>query len=43
MPRLADTNVLLYVVLSEPAETQKQAIAQELLETEDITLSVQVL
>lgn len=43
MPRLADTNVLVYAVLSGPAETRKQAIAQELLETEDITLSVQVL
>lgn len=43
MPPLADTNVLVYAVLSGPAEAPKQAIALELLETEDITLSVQVL
>lgn len=43
MPRFADTNVLVYAVLSEPSETEKQAIAQELLETEGIVLSVQVL
>jgi len=35
--------VLVYAVISGAAEMHKQAIAQELLETEDITLSVQVL
>ena len=43
MPHFLDTNILLYSVLPEPDETQKQAIAQELLDVDGITLSVQVL
>jgi predicted nucleic acid-binding protein len=42
-PRFVDTNILLYSISRDPAETHKQAIAVELLETDDIVLSVQVL
>jgi predicted nucleic acid-binding protein len=38
-----DTNVLLYAVSNHPAERQKSQIAQRLLVTEDLALSVQVL
>ena len=38
-----DTNVLLYFVSGDPAEAAKQAKAAELLEREDLCLSVQVL
>ena len=42
-PRFIDTNVLLYSISCEPAETFKRAIAIELLDAEDIALSIQVL
>jgi predicted nucleic acid-binding protein len=41
--RFVDTNILLYSISSAPAETFKRAIAIELLDAEDIALSVQVL
>ena len=41
--RLFDTNILIYAVRPEPGEERKQAIAMELLRTEDVVVSVQVL
>jgi predicted nucleic acid-binding protein len=41
--RFVDTNVLLYAVSRSPGERTKSARALALLESEDLTLSVQVL
>jgi len=41
--RFVDTNVLLYAVSTAAAEAEKTARARELLEAEDLALSVQVL
>jgi predicted nucleic acid-binding protein len=41
--RFVDTNVLLYAVSTDPAEARKAAVARELLEADDLALSVQVL
>lgn len=41
--RLFDTNILIYAVRPEPVEERKQSIALELLRTEDVVVSVQVL
>ena len=41
--RFADTNVLLYAASTAPDERSKARIARELLEAEDLALSVQVL
>ena len=41
--RFVDTNVLLYSVSTHPDEYAKAAIAQELLDEEDLCLSVQIL
>lgn len=41
--RFVDTNVLLYSISTLPAEAQKAEIAQALLKSRDLTLSVQVL
>jgi predicted nucleic acid-binding protein len=38
-----DTNVLLYLVSTEPKESTKQRVAAEVLEGKDLALSVQVL
>lgn len=38
-----DTNILLYSISRDPAETRKRAISIELLERDDLALSVQVL
>lgn len=38
-----DTNVLLYSISRDPAETRKRGIAIELLDRDDLALSVQVL
>ena len=38
-----DTNVLLYAVSTATGEASKRDVARELLETEDLALSVQVL
>jgi len=38
-----DTNILLYRVSTSPDETAKQAVAAELLQRDDLCLSVQVL
>ena len=43
MPRFVDTNVLIYAVSSAPFEAEKQVIAQQILRSEEIVLSVQVL
>ena len=43
MPRFVDTNVLIYAVSSAPDEATKQAVAQSLLNAEELVLSVQVL
>jgi predicted nucleic acid-binding protein len=42
-PRFIDTNILLYSISRDPAETSKRDIAVALLDTENIVLSVQVL
>jgi predicted nucleic acid-binding protein len=42
-PRFIDTNILLYSISRDPAETSKREIAVALLDTENIALSVQVL
>jgi predicted nucleic acid-binding protein len=39
----ADTNILLYAASNHPSEREKSQIAQQLLLSEDIALSVQVL
>jgi predicted nucleic acid-binding protein len=41
--RFADTNVLLYAASTVPEERSKARIARELLEAQDLALSVQVL
>jgi len=41
--RFADTNVLLYSISTAPLEAAKMRIARQLLESQDIALSVQVL
>ena len=41
--RQFDTNILIYAVRPEPGEERKRAIALELLRTEDVVVSVQVL
>lgn len=41
--RFVDTNVLLYSISRAPAEARKRAIAIELLDSDDLALSVQVL
>jgi predicted nucleic acid-binding protein len=41
--RFVDTNVLLYSVSTHPDEERKSAIARELLDGDDLCLSVQVL
>lgn len=41
--RFVDTNILLYAVSTNPAEAKKHAVALELLESDDLSLSVQVL
>jgi predicted nucleic acid-binding protein len=41
--RFVDTNVLLYAISRDPAERAKAARANEILASEDIGLSVQVL
>jgi len=38
-----DTNILLYRISSDPNEREKQRIASDLLERDDLCLSVQVL
>ncbi len=43
MPRFVDTNVLIYAVSSAPDEAAKQAVAQSLLNSGELALSVQVL
>lgn len=43
MPGFVDTNVLIYAVSSAPDEAAKQAVAQGLLRSGDLVLSVQVL
>jgi predicted nucleic acid-binding protein len=42
-PRFIDTNILLYSISRDLAETSKRDIAVALLDTENIALSVQVL
>ena len=41
--RFIDTNILLYSISRDPAEARKRAIAIELLDHDDLALSVQVL
>ena len=41
--RFLDTNVLLYAVSTAPEERRKKELALAVLESEDVTLSVQVL
>ena len=41
--RFVDTNVLLYAISRDPREIEKAALANELLATRDLGLSVQVL
>jgi predicted nucleic acid-binding protein len=41
--RFADTNLLLYAISTDPLERRKAVLANELLRTETIGLSVQVL
>ena len=41
--RLTDTNVLLYAASHHPGEVEKTQVALELLEADDLCLSVQVL
>lgn len=41
--RFIDTNILLYSISRDPAETHKRDIAISLLDADDIALSVQVL
>ena len=40
--RFVDTNVLLYAVSTAPAEAAKAARARDILEADDLALSVQV-
>ncbi|BBF91599.1 PIN domain-containing protein [Blastochloris tepida] len=41
--RFLDTNILLYSISRAPAETRKRQIAEAILESDDLALSVQVL
>lgn len=41
--RFIDTNILLYSISRDPAETEKRAKAISLLEADDLSLSTQVL
>ena len=41
--RFVDTNILLYAISTDPAETEKTAVATKLLESTDLAISVQVL
>ena len=41
--RFVDTNVLLYVASTSPAEETKAALAREIMEGDDLAISVQVL
>lgn len=41
--RFVDTNVLLYAISTDPRETAKAALANEILSGRDLALSVQVL
>ena len=41
--RFVDTNILLYLVSTDPSERHKQAIAAEILAARDLSLSTQVL
>ena len=41
--RFVDTNVLLYVASSSPAEETKAALARGIMEGDDLAISVQVL
>ena len=41
--RFVDTNVLLYSISTDPAESHKRDVAVALLEADDLALSVQVL
>ena len=41
--RFIDTNILLYSITSDPSESAKRDVAVDLLDREDIALSVQVL
>jgi predicted nucleic acid-binding protein len=41
--RFVDTNVLLYAVSTAPAEKAKSGLARDILEADDLALSVQVL
>lgn len=41
--RFVDTNILLYAVSTVPAEARQRRIARELLDQDDLALSVQVL
>jgi predicted nucleic acid-binding protein len=41
--RFLDTNILLFRVSSDPSETRKQAVAEEILNGDDLHMSVQVL
>ena len=41
--RFVDTNILLYSISTHPSETDKAAVAVELLDGSDLCLSVQVL
>ncbi|MCY3569453.1 MAG: PIN domain-containing protein [Chloroflexi bacterium] len=41
--RFVDTNVLLYAVLPDPEEREKQRIAEQVLKRDDLGLSTQVL
>lgn len=41
--RFVDTNILLYRISSDPLESHKQNVAEEILSQRDLCLSVQVL
>lgn len=43
MPHFIDTNILLYAISPDPAEAEKRALADALLNQDDGALSVQVL
>lgn len=43
MPFFVDTNVLIYAVSDDPQDLQKRVIAQEIMDRQDLRMSVQVL
>ena len=43
MKRFVDTNILIYAVSPSPREAEKRRIAQDLLDRDDLALSMQVL